>query len=485
MAQTTQAQINCPKCGTPIDVNQVLFEKVRTEIGQEYETAIAKERGSMAAEKLKLETALKEVDANVSAAVEQQVTQAKKEQEARIRKTLEAEQADALKTLQTELQQKSEQVKELNQTKALLAQAQREQGEQAEKIRAEEEAKFSERMVDYRKEQEKAIRSEVEDGMKMLQEELQKKSEQLKELSRMKALLARSEREKSELSDKLKADLELQLNERLAKAKTEISKTEADKQELKLKEKEELIDKMKSQMAELQRRAEQGSMQSQGEVQELAIEEWLRNAFPFDTVEEISKGVRGGDCIHRVLDRTGHELGAVYFESKRTKHFTEGWIAKLKQDMQAAKTHVGVIVTEAMPLGMERMGQRDGIWICTYEEFKSLCYVLREMMLQVGVAITSQQNKGDKMELLYNYLTGPEFRMHIEAIVESYSKMKRDIGKERAAYERLWNEREKQLELVIRNTAQLFGSIKGIAGNAIGTVESLELPQASSPENGL
>jgi hypothetical protein len=311
---------------------------------------------------------------------------------------------------------------------------------------------------------------------------LKRKSEEVKDYNKAKVALAQLQREKDELAEKLKADLEVQLNERLAKAKADISKTEADKQELKLKEKEDLIEKMKSQMAELQRRAEQGSMQSQGEVQELAIEEWLRNAFPLDAVEEISKGVRGGDCIHRVHDRTGHELGAIYYESKRTKHFTEGWIAKLKQDMQAAKTQVGVIVTEAMPAGMDRMGQRDSIWICTYDEFKSLCYVLREMMLQVGQAISTQANKGDKMEMLYNYLTGSEFRMHIEAIVQSFSKMKGDIATERRAYEKSWNEREKNLELVIRNTAQMYGSIKGIAGNAIGPVQSLELPATGAAE---
>jgi hypothetical protein len=256
---TTQAQINCPKCGTPIDVNKVLFEKVRTEIGQEYETTIAKEREALAVEMKKVETAQKEVDAKVKEAVDQQVAQAKKEQEAALRK---------------------------------------------------------------------AIKGEVEEGINALQEELKRKSEEVKDYNKAKVALAQLQREKDELAEKLKADLEVQLNERLAKAKADISKTEADKQELKLKEKEDLIEKMKSQMAELQRRAEQGSMQSQGEVQELAIEEWLRNAFPLDAVEEISKGVRGGDCIHRVHDRTGHELGAIYYESKRTKHFTEGWIAK-------------------------------------------------------------------------------------------------------------------------------------------------------------
>jgi hypothetical protein len=404
----TQAQISCPNCGTPIDVNKVLFEKVRTEIGQDFESKLAKERETLATERKKVEAAQKEVEAQVAAAVEQQVTKAKKEQEAAIRKKLSEEQAEALKTLQDELKEKSNQLKELNKTRAELAKAQR---------------------------------------------------------------------EKDELADKIKAEAEVQLNARLTKEKVVIAKAEADKQELKLKEKDEVIAKITAELAETQRRAQQGSMQSQGEVQELAIEEWLRSAFPLDTVEEISKGVRGGDCIHRVFDRTGHELGSVYYESKRTKHFTEGWIAKLKQDMQAARTHVGVIVTEAMPADMDRMGQCDGIWVCTYEEFKSLCYVLREMMLQVGQAISSQANKGDKMELLYNYLTGSEFRMHIEAIVQSFSKMKGDIAAERRSYERIWNEREKNLDLVMKNTAQMFGSIKGIAGAAIAPVQSLELPE--------
>lgn len=409
MEQTTQAQINCPKCGEPIDVNKVLFEKVRTEIGQDFESKLAKEREAIAEKEKTLAAAQKDVNATVQAAVAQQVAQAKKEQEAALRKS---------------------------------------------------------------------IKGEVEESMNSMQEELKRRTEEVKELNKTRTALAQLQREKDALAEEINAKAELKLNAELAKAKTDIAKTEAGKQELKLREKDDLITSLTEKMAELQRRAEQGSMQSQGEVQELAIEEWLRNAFPLDTVDEIKKGQLGGDCIHRVHDRTGHELGAIYYESKRTKHFTEGWIAKLKQDMQAAKTQVGVIVTEAMPAGMDRMGQRDGIWICTYDEFKSLCYVLREMMLQVGQAISTQANKGDKMEMLYNYLTGSEFRMHIEAIVQSFSKMKGDIVKERAAYERIWNEREKNLDLVMKNTTAMFGSIKGIAGNAIGPVKSLELPEA-------
>ncbi|MCW5899516.1 MAG: DUF2130 domain-containing protein [Flavobacteriales bacterium] len=386
MPTQAQAQINCPKCGTPVDVNKVLYDKVQAEIGQQYERTMEQEREKLATEQKKLADQMRQLDDQVKTTVEQQLAKAKKEQEESIRKSIASEHEEGVKALQKELEQKSVQVRELNQTKALLAQAQR---------------------------------------------------------------------EKDELADKINAEAQAKLNETLKQEKAKIAKAEADKQELVVKEKDELIKSLSAQMEEMKRRAEQGSMQSQGEVQELAIEEWLRNAFPLDEVEEISKGVRGGDCIHRVRDRSGHELGAIYYESKRTKHFQAPWIAKLKQDMQAAKTHIGVIVTEAMPDGMDRMGQREGLWICTYDEFKSLCYVLREMILQVGTAVAAQENKGDKMAMLYNYLTGSEFAMHIEAIVGSFRKLKGDIASERRAYERIWNEREKNLDLVISNTAQM------------------------------
>lgn len=406
-----QAQINCPKCGTPVDVNKVLYDKVQAEIGQEYERTMEQEREKLAAEQKKLADQKRQLDDQVKATVEQQLAKARKEQEESIRKSIATEHEDGVKALQKELEQKSVQVRELNQTKALLAQTQR---------------------------------------------------------------------EKDELADKINAEAQAKLNEVLKQEKTKIAKAEADKQELAIKEKDELIKSLSAQMEEMKRRAEQGSMQSQGEVQELAIEEWLRSAFPLDEVEEISKGVRGGDCIHRVRDRSGHELGAIYYESKRTKHFQAPWIAKLKQDMQAARTHIGVIVTEAMPEGMDRMGQRDGLWICTYDEFKGLCYALREMILQVGTAVAAQENKGDKMAVLYNYLIGSEFAMHIEAIVGSFRKLKNDIASERRAYERIWNEREKNLDLVISNTAQMYGSIKGIAGTAIASVQSFELPEGGT-----
>ena len=225
----------------------------------------------------------------------------------------------------------------------------------------------------------------------------------------------------------------------------------------------------------MKRKQEQGSMQMQGEVQELAIEEWLAAQFPLDTIEEIKKGARGGDCIQVVNTRSRQNCGKIYYESKRTKDFQPSWIEKFKADMREKGADIGVLVTEAMPSDFDRMGIKDGIWICTYEEFKGLCAVLRESMLQISLAVSSQENKGDKMHMLYDYLTSNTFRMQVEAIVEGFSTMKNDLESEKRSMQRIWKQREKQIDKVTTNTIDMYGSIKGIAGNAIQSVRALEL----------
>jgi hypothetical protein len=233
---------------------------------------------------------------------------------------------------------------------------------------------------------------------------------------------------------------------------------------------------------EMKRKQEQGSMQLQGEVMELAIEEWLASQFPLDTIEEIKKGARGGDCIQIINTRTHQNCGSIYYESKRTKDFQLGWIEKFKADIRERGANIGVLVTDAMPSGMERMGLKDGIWICSLEEFKGLSAVLRESIIQISNAIASQENKGDKMHMLYDYLTGNTFKLQVEAIVEGFTQMKIDLDSEKRAMQRIWKQREKQIDKVTVNTIDMHASIKGIAGNAIQAVKSLELPE---PENDL
>jgi hypothetical protein len=168
--------------------------------------------------------------------------------------------------------------------------------------------------------------------------------------------------------------------------------------------------------------------------------------------------------------------GSIYYESKRTKEFQPTWIEKFKQDMRERNATFGVIVTEAMPKGAERLKQIDGVWVCTFEEFKGLSFVLREAVIRLGEVQSAQENRGDKMSMLYNYLTGNEFRMQVEAIVECFTQMQSDLNAERRAMETIWKKREKQIEKVLYSTSGMYGSIRGIAGSALGAIQALELP---------
>ncbi len=258
-------------------------------------------------------------------------------------------------------------------------------------------------------------------------------------------------------------------------------KEEAERFEIQNRELQKKYDDQLRLAEEMRRKAEQGSQQMQGEILELAIEEFLRSAFPLDDIQAIGKGQKGADCLHVVCD-AGRPVGSIYYESKRTKNFSDEWIGKLKQDMRARGADVGVLVSDVMPKSMERFGNVQGVWICRFDEFKALCHVLRTMVLNVSNATASQENKGEKMAMLYQYLTGNEFRMQIEAIVEAFTTMRGDLERERMQAEKNWKQREKQLEKVMLNTVHLHGSIKGIAGSEILEVRQLEAPTTDARE---
>jgi hypothetical protein len=231
---------------------------------------------------------------------------------------------------------------------------------------------------------------------------------------------------------------------------------------------------------EMKRKAEQGSMQLQGEVQEIALENLLKNTYPFDVVDEVPKGVRGADCIQTVINSMQQECGSIVYESKRTKSFANDWIDKLKQDQITCKADIAVIVTQTMPNDMERFGEKDGVWICGFHEVKSLSFVLREMLIKTHSVRKSEENKGEKMELLYNYLTSNEFVQNVKRIVEIYNNMLEQLNTEKRAMAKIWKQREKQIWGVQENLSALFGSIKGIAGKELDTVDALELPGGDS-----
>jgi hypothetical protein len=408
-----ESTLKCPNCGTEIDVQQALSSQMESHIREKHQEELNKERASLKDWKQKLEE-------------EREAFQKQKEKE-----------NDLFK-------------------------------DRLEKKLKEEKSKLTDELKH-------KLQEEQSDAFKLLRKELDEKSEKVKNLLKTQQEVEKLKREKEEIKEEMELKMQREMNERLQLERDKILSTEKEKKELEIKELKKQLDDQKKLTEEMKRKQEQGSMQLQGEVQELAIEEFLLANFPLDTVEEIKKGAYGADCVQYVNTRTAQNCGVICYESKRTKEFSPAWIDKFKQDLKRVNAQVGVLVTEAMPSGMDRMGQVDGIWVCSFSEFKGLCKVLRSMVIQVHSAFSSQENKGDKMELLYDFLTSNNFRMQIEGIVEGFSQMKIDLDKERRAMQRIWKQREKQIEKVVDNTIEMYGSIKGIAGSAVGNIKALEL----------
>ncbi|MBS1914761.1 MAG: DUF2130 domain-containing protein [Bacteroidetes bacterium] len=334
----------------------------------------------------------------------------------------------------------------------------------------------------------KNISADYENQLRLLQQSNKDNEEKLK-LSRQKELeFLQKEQELKNREAELEISVQRKLLDEREKLKIELSKEEAARIELKeqefqmrLKEMEKQLDDQKRLTEEMKRRQEQGSMQLQGEVQELILEELLKSNFPFDDVSEVGKGVKGADCIQTVRNNFGQECGKIIYESKRTKDFSGDWIEKLKADMRSQGADVAVIVTQTMPKEMNHFGEKNGVWICSFTEVRALVHVLRDGILKIYNATKSQENRGDKMHLLYDYLTSNEFGEQWKAIREGFTSMKQSIQRERDAMEKLWKAREKQLEKVLLNAAHIRGSIEGIAGqdsidmNLLDNAEGLNL----------
>ncbi len=356
----------------------------------------------------------------------------------------------------------------IQQQKELLARQQEQQEQEVQQRLLREKQKLQQELQESIR---KSVASDYETKMKMLEQSCEENTEKLKE-ARKKELDYLQREQK--LKDK-EAELELELQRKLLQQRSQLAEQirmeEAQKNTLKetehqlriaeydkkMKDQEKLIDEMK-------RKAEQGSMQMQGEVQELLLEDILKSAFPFDKVLPVGKGVRGADCIQVICNPFGNECGKIIYESKRTKDFGNDWIDKLKADMRSQGADIAVIVSQSLPKDMERFGEKDGVYICTFSEVRSLATVLRTGILKIFALSKSQENRGDKMHMLYDYLISNEFAEQWSAIREGFMSMRLSIQKERDTMEKLWKAREKQLEKVLLNAAHIRGSIEGIAG---------------------
>jgi hypothetical protein len=290
----------------------------------------------------------------------------------------------------------------------------------------------------------------------------------------------RKQRELDDAKRELELSIEKRVQESLATAREHAKKEAETDLKLKMAEKEQTITAMQRQIEDLKRRAEQGSQQLQGEVQELEIEAVLKQSFPSDVFVPVPKGEFGGDCVHRVARGDGQPCGTILWESKRTKNWTDTWLPKLRDDQRAAKADLAVIVTHTLPKGVETFGHVDGIWVTGTRTFVPLAIALRHTLLELSLARQAGEGQQTKMELVYQYLTGHRFRQRVTAIIEKFEEMQADLVKERTTMTKLWAKREMQIQAVLAATAGMYGDLQGIAGQAIETIDALDISRLTA-----
>lgn len=308
-----------------------------------------------------------------------------------------------------------------------------------------------------------------------LEEAMREKDKKLAE-----AQLAQKDavRKQRELDEKIR-EADLTAEKRAAElVAPQLEKAKKDAEEaarLRMAEKDKVIEAQREQLVEAQRKLEQGSQQLQGEVQEIDLEKRLADAFRRDSFEEVAKGQRGADVLHRVIGDAGQACGSILWESKRTKNWDGKWPDKLKQDQRAAKADLAVIVTHAMPSGLDTFGEVEGVWVTTPALAIALAATLRLALTEASLARRATEGQQDKMAILYQYLTGPQFRQRVEAIKEAFTAMQADLITERTVYERHWAKRQKQIDRVMASTVGMWGELQAIAGTSLQQIEGLEL----------
>lgn len=316
------------------------------------------------------------------------------------------------------------------------------------------------------------------DRLKEMQDVLREREDAIKTFRENESELRRQKRELEDAKANAELEIQRKLDEERAKVREEVSKQAAEQHRLKDMEKEKVINDLRTSLEEMKRKAEQGSMETQGEVMEQDFEMQLRRFFAHDDIQPVPKGVRGADLIQKVRSPLGADCGILLWETKNTKAWSPQWIPKLKDDMIELRAEIAILVTVASPDGVNRFGFVDGVWVSDPLSAIPLAAALRQQLLALERERQSSLGKNEKMELLYQYLAGTQFKQKIEGIVEAFTAMQDQVNRERRAMERHWKEREKQIERVIKNTVGLYGDMQGIIGGQIPEIPALTLDAA-------
>jgi hypothetical protein len=418
----TEPTLTCPSCSTEIKLTESLAAPLIADTRRRYETQLAQKEAEVAAR----EAAIRHQQEQLACARQAMDAEVATRLDQERGKIAVAEALKAKRLVETDLDARAKEIADLNevlrQRDAKLADAQRAQADLVRKQRD---------LDDARREIDLTIENRVQAGLTAVRDQ--------------------------------------------AKQETEAALS------LRVREKEEQIASMQRQIEDLKRKAEQGSQQLQGEVQELALEALLRERFARDLIEPVPKGEFGGDLIQRVVGPAGQVVGSILWEAKRTKNWSDSWLGKLREDQRAAKADVALIVSQALPKGLQTFDFVDGVWVTDPKCAIAVAVALRESLVALSAARLAGEGQQTKMEMIYRYLTGPRFRHRIEAVVERFTEMQADLDRERKAMTRLWAKREEQIHGVVETMAGLYGDLQGIAGRSLQEIEGLEVPLLHGP----
>ena len=428
--------ILCPHCQQSIPLSQALSEQVKHEL----EAQFAQEQEANL-KKLQEQAVALEKEKQLLAS--QRMTLVK-QQEA-LRQELAEKLAEQKKTIEAESQLKLESEKKKMWTMA--------QQKAAEKAREETQLKLKE-----------------------LEDENRKKTDELRKAEQLELELRKKSREVEEKAQKLELEVQRKIDEERQKIAEDAKKQADEENRLKSLEKDKQLEMMRKQIEELKRKSEQGSMQIQGEVQEEDLKQILQSAFPIDIVEDVEKGIRGADLVQTVMNSYGQQCGVILWESKNTQAWNDQWVKKLKEDQNIVKADVSVIVSKVLPRGVESHTVIQNVWVVDYQSVLLLTQALRIQLQQICQVKSSLVGREEKMEVLYTYLSGTQFKNRVENIVSAFISMQEQLIKERRAMQAIWNRREKEIERVINNTTGMYGDLQGIIGGSLPSIHQLELP---------
>lgn len=383
-----------------------------------------------------------------------------------------------LNDLKTQLEDRTKRLDAAQERELVLRKREREIDERESTLKVETQRTLDMERAKIRKEAAANALGERQIELDDLKAQLAERAKKLDAAQQQELVLRKQQRDLEERERSMNLELERKLDEERVKVRDAALAQAAEQQHLRDREKDKQLDDMRKQIEDLKRKAEQGSQQAHGEVQELELEDILRANFRFDEIEPVAKGVRGADVLQRVCSSSGKSQGSILWESKRTKAWSDGWIQKLKDDQREAKADIGIIVSSVLPKGITHIGSIEGVWVTDFPSLVGLGTALRAGISQLAHMQGALDGKGEKMELIYKYLSGPEFRHRVEAIVEAFVTMKTDLDSEKRAMERTWAKREKQIQRVIHNTSGMYGDLQGLIGSSLSPIPLLEM----SPE---